>query len=533
MALQLTLVTLSWAVGVSALAVVAQIWRRGRLRDRWVLASLVGLTSLYAFGYGIELVGESVAWILATFTVQYLAIAFFPTLLLWLAAIHEGGAWARQRWWKVLAVGVSVATLLVVATNPLHDLFHANPVLDTSGPFTVIGFERGPAYLAFHVYAAVGVLVANLLFLRAWLSRSRSRRAQSAMLFFASLVPWLGNLVNQARVLPINVDVMPFSLFVTCVLAYIGVVRLGLADLAPIARDLVFERMGDAALVLDTEGRVIDQNVAAVRLLGQLTEPGAATLGPLLSDVQPELAEAATAVVATAGEEGGSLRDTLRDEPPEVSLRGRSYHVRAVELRDRRRQFRGRVLVLRDITRYVEMEAVLRSLATIDELTGIPNRRHFLELTARGLAQAKRHRRPVAMVIFDLDRFKLVNDTYGHQAGDALLRAIAHAAAAGVRTGDVIGRFGGEEFAVFLADADRAGAAAFAERLRAAIAGARVEWRGRTLRATASVGVVTVTGDAAPTLDQLIAAADRAQYGAKARGGDAVEVTHMAPAVGA
>jgi diguanylate cyclase (GGDEF)-like protein len=207
--------------------------------------------------------------------------------------------------------------------------------------------------------------------------------------------------------------------------------------------------------------------------------------------------------------------------------------VRAVELRDRRRQLHGRVLVLRDITRYVEMEAVLRSLATIDELTGIPNRRHFLELTARGLAQAKRHRRPVAMAIFDLDRFKLVNDTHGHQAGDALLRSIAHAAAATVRTGDVIGRFGGEEFAVFLPDTDHAGATAFGERLRAAIAAARVDWRGRTLRVTASVGVVTAPGIAAPTLDQLIAAADSAQYAAKARGGDAVEVAAWAPAVGA
>lgn len=533
MALQLTLVTLSWAVGVSALAVVAQIWRRGRLRDRWVLASLVGLTSLYAFGYGIELVGESVAWILATFTVQYLAIAFFPTLLLWLAAIHEGGAWARQRWWKVLAVGVSVATLLVVATNPLHDLFHANPVLDTSGPFALIAFERGPLYAVFHAYAALAVLAANLIFLRAWLAPWRSRRLQSATLFFASLVPWMGNLVNQARVMPINVDVMPFTLFVTCVLAYVGVVRLGLADLAPIARDLVFERMGDAAVVIDTEGRVIDQNNAAVRLLGRLAEPGTARPGALLETVHPELAEAATAAVAAAGEEGGSLRDTLRDEPPEVVLLGRSFHVRSVELRDRRRRPQGRVLVLRDITRYVEMESVLRSLATIDELTGIPNRRHFLELTARGLAQAKRHRRPVAMVIFDLDRFKLVNDTYGHQAGDALLRAIAHAAAAGARTGDVVGRFGGEEFAVFLPDADRAGAAAFAERLRASIAGARVAWRGRNLRVTASVGVVTAPGNASPTLDQLIAAADSAQYAAKARGGDAVEVAAWAPAVGA
>ena len=528
MALQLTLVTLLWAVGVSALVVLAQIWRRGQLARRPALSLMALGAALYAFGYAVELMGTTVAWVFATFHVQHLAIAASPTLLLWLAADYGTGGWRRARWWRWLSVGVSVATVVLVYTNPLHDLFHANPRMVTTGPFPLLAFDRGPAYWAFQAYAAAAVLTANAVFVRAWFRRS-ARPGQAATLLFASLVPWIGNLVNQSGVVPYAFDVMPFTLVVTSFFLYRGVVRQGLSDLAPIARDLVFDRMGDAAVVLDPEGRVIDQNQAAVRLLGRLADAAGPTPGELLRDRYPELAEAATATDADANaaaaadaEVVGSLRDTIRDEPPEVEFGERTYSVRWVELRGARRRPRGRVLVLRDITRYVQMEALLRSLATTDEVTAVPNRRHFLDLAARGLAHARRHRRAVALIVFDIDRFKDVNDTHGHQVGDAVLRRVAAASVSALRSSDVVGRFGGEEFAVFLPETEAAQATRVAERLRVAIAATVVDTRGRSVRVTASVGVASATGDGLPDLDTLIGWADHAQYAAKARGGDAV-----------
>ncbi len=527
MNVQLVLIGLLWVVGVSALVVLAQVWHRGQLLRHPALSLILAGSALYAFGYSVEISGDTVAWVFATYLVQYLPIAAAPTLLVWLAAGYANPGWLRRPTWRYVAVAVSVATYVVVATNPLHDLYHASPRMDLSGPFPVIRFERGPWYLGFHMYSAVVVLVANTVLLRSWRVAREPRRTQAFMLFVASTFPWLGSVLNLTEALPLAIDAMPFTLLATSVVLYRGVVRQGLADLAPIARSLVFERMGDAVIVLDPAGHVLDQNEAAVALLGRLTE--GSTPDPSLARWHPELA----AVIAATTEEphASSVRIdvTLRDEPSKVLLQGRSYGVRLVELRTETRRHLGRVVVMRDISRAVEMAAQLRALATTDELTGIPNRRHFIANAERDLLRARRSGRPFTLIVFDLDRFKAVNDRYGHHVGDDVLRGVAAAAMASVRAGDAVGRYGGEEFAICLPEADEATAAIVSERVRVAVAAVRVAVPGGNVHVSASLGRVTVAGPDVADLDGLLALADQAQYDAKALGGNRVVAFPSAP----
>lgn len=521
MELQLALVTLLLAVGMGAVVVLAQIVRRGLLGRRPALTMMLVAAALYACGYAVELSGDTVAWVLATFRVQHLAIAFAPTLVLCLAADYAPRSrlvGPAVRW---AAVIVSIATYAVVLTNPWHDLYHANPRMIVDGRFPTFAFDRGPWYWGFQAFSAAAVLVANRAFLAAWRSADGTRRIQARSLFFASVVPWLGSLVNLAGVVPMSIDVMPFTLAVTSLLLYQGVVRQGLADLAPIARDLVFERMGDAAVVLDPDGRVLDQNQAAVELLGPLVDQDGAAPA-VLAERHPELA----AVVAPPQQEVDatdvSVHTTLRDEPSVVTLGERTYSCRLVELREGRRRHLGRVLVLREISRFVELEEMLRELATTDELTGIPNRRHFMELAGRDVERARRTGRPFTVIVFDLDRFKRVNDVFGHQVGDAVLRTVAIHATVLLRGTDLVGRYGGEEFAICLPDTDEACASRVAERLRAGVAALAVPAGPASVQVTLSVGHCTMAGPHLPSLDTLLGYADRAQYEAKAKGGNRV-----------
>jgi diguanylate cyclase (GGDEF)-like protein/PAS domain S-box-containing protein len=525
MTLQLTLVALLWSVGIGALTVLAQIWRRGQLARRPALSLLVCASALYAFGYAVELVGDSVPWVLATFGVQHLAITFAPALLLWLAADFAPRGWPRRRVWLALAFAMSLVTLAIVYTNPLHALYHANPRMDGAGPFPMFAFDRGAWYWVFQAYAALAVLTANAVFLRAHLTAPEPLRTQARMLFYASAVPWLGSLVNLSGVVPLRLDVMPFTLVVTGVLLYRGVVRQRLGDVAPIARDLVFERMGDAVVVLDMAGHVLDQNGAAVAMLGHLTERYGETQ-VRLAERHPELAAVVAATEQELDPGDVSVHVTLRDEPSSVTLAGRTYSVRVVELREGADRQRARVLVMRDITRYVELEAMLRKLATTDELTGIGNRRHFLESAARDLERTRRSGRPLSLLMLDLDRFKRVNDLHGHLAGDAVLRAVGVALTADLRAGDIAGRYGGEEFAILLPETDETEAALVAERVRRDIANVVVSLPGASVRVTASIGSCTTWGADAPDLDTLLDCADAAQYRAKVLGGNAVVATH-------
>lgn len=522
MTLQLTLVVLLWAVGVAALGVWAHVWRRGQLARRPALWLAAWAVAIYAFGYGLEISGETVAWVRFAFTVQYLGIAAFPTLILWLAADYDRSGWLRGSAWRWVAVALSVATVVVVATNASHELFHVRTRLDTSGPFPMAVFDRGPWYWGFQLYTGLAILLANAVLLRAWRASGAHRRAQVRLLFFGSLIPWAGNLLNVAGVLPWPIDIMPFVLVVAVALLYLGVMRQGLAELAPVARDLVFEQQGDAALVLDLEGRVLDQNHAATRLLGPLSERHGADGGHMLADRYPDLAELIHVLPGELPGHEQTLYKTLRDEPPELKRDGRTYSVLTQSLAPGGRDPIGRVMVLRDITRYVHMEELLRTLATTDELTAIPNRRHFLDLADREVARARRHGRPLGMIVFDLDCFKNVNDTHGHHAGDAVLRAVAATAVAHVRSSDTVGRIGGEEFAVVLPEATMDDVAYVAERMREEIAALAVPIGATRVRISASVGGCSLGGGEIRDLGDLLMRADHAQYQAKGGGGNAV-----------
>jgi diguanylate cyclase (GGDEF)-like protein len=186
----------------------------------------------------------------------------------------------------------------------------------------------------------------------------------------------------------------------------------------------------------------------------------------------------------------------------------------------------SRRTVEESITQAAPVLANLRNLALsqtralTDGLTGLPNRRAVEDSLKRMAAYADRTRTSLGLVLFDLDHFKQINDLYGHEKGDEVLAAVGVALATHVRESDFGGRFGGEEFVALLPDTDRDGAAAIAERIRAAIA--QIEVTGVSRPITASFGVASTPEDASePTL--LMRAADRALYLAKSRGRNRVE----------
>ncbi len=173
--------------------------------------------------------------------------------------------------------------------------------------------------------------------------------------------------------------------------------------------------------------------------------------------------------------------------------------------------------------RIVTLVEQAQRLAMIDPLTALLNRRAFTDSLSRSLAAFERHGEPVSVMLLDVDHFKRANDSYGHEAGDAVLVGVARLLRDAARRSDFVGRWGGEEFVVGLPRAEGTGALAPAERVRAAIAGHRFALgAGVELTVTASIGVATARrGEPA---ERVVARADRAMYAAKSRGRNRCEV---------
>jgi len=175
-------------------------------------------------------------------------------------------------------------------------------------------------------------------------------------------------------------------------------------------------------------------------------------------------------------------------------------------------------------------KAELDELAVTDPLTGLKNVRYFQARLAEAWARNRRDGSPVGLAVIDLDRFKAVNDDYGHAVGDKVLEATACAIQAVCRRDETAARIGGEEFAVILPGADAETARAVGERIRQAIAARTVKVKGhKPLSVTASVGVASTRGGSVDSAEALYTAADRALYSSKQSGRDRTSIATPPP----
>ncbi len=173
------------------------------------------------------------------------------------------------------------------------------------------------------------------------------------------------------------------------------------------------------------------------------------------------------------------------------------------------------------MNRFLDQERKIdqfRELAAHDGLTGLINYQAFHELLEKELSRAKRYDKPLSLAIGDIDHFKRVNDTYGHLAGDHVLRVVAEHLEKGVRESDIIARYGGEEFAILITESPLEAALAAVERLREALSELQVDYEGQKLSVTMSFGVASLSPGQDITKNNLIKKADTALYKAK-RGG--------------
>ena len=290
--------------------------------------------------------------------------------------------------------------------------------------------------------------------------------------------------------------------------------RLALAE----ARHrMMSDGSGDAILHVDRDGTIVHASRAVTDLTGLTPEALVGHPGTDFMHTEDRAAVARThrQVIETGGAATIRYRYTHQRDGDErwLEVRTRAIHTGS--------EVSGVISTVRDVTQLAAQERAMAQEASTDPLTGLANRRYFLAkldaaLTTQGQGS-------IAVAMLDIDHFKRFNDRYGHAAGDAVLCAVARAADAALRAGDLIARLGGEEFAILLPGADDNDASIIAERVRSAIAAQVVIFAGEALRVTVSIGVV-VTGDGLADAATLLAAADARLYTAKNSGRNCVRL---------
>ena len=216
------------------------------------------------------------------------------------------------------------------------------------------------------------------------------------------------------------------------------------------------------------------------------------------------------------------LSEMLQEANQELGKLNYSYEQLVMELKQARDESSEYV------SKLIDANKKYRELAYRDELTGLYNNRYFQEVMDKELERARRYEHPLSLLFFDVDRFKEINDNYGHLAGDVVLRAVADQVRQLMRASDTVVRYGGDEFAIVMPETGKEGLGIFAERVRSGIEGITIPVDQEQLGVTISVGGATFKG-IDPAVDKMVilGAADKAIYRAKGSGRNRVHVVEV------
>ncbi len=443
---------------------------------------------------------------------QYIGIATVPVLWLAIALSYSGRHAFLSRWSALLWI-FPVMTVVMAITNEFHGLLWQRFELIPNAPGLLIDY--GPWFRVNLAWSYMAVLAGTLLICMR-IGLAPLYRMQLVAAVMAPLIVVAINLpfVTGGRYLPI--DPTPIGFVLAAALMLLAT-RRRLFSAAPVARRLTMDNISDGVIVIDNVGNIVDSNPVARDMLG---------------DKRIYIGKALPGMLAEKLKWPGSAQSdiTLAD--------GRCLNVRVSDVTTQSHARTGQVILLRDVTQErdgqrklmvaeEEMRALneqLRTIANTDDLTELANRRRLYDVLSQEWARSERYQRPLSIVLFDFDCFKEVNDHYGHQTGDEVLRQASRKLREVTRPADLPARHGGEEFALLLPETsleqaiDVAGKVhrALSELLYTDVSGARFS-------VTVSLGVAgREAQDASP--DAMVVRADRAMYLSKHTGRNGVSV---------
>jgi diguanylate cyclase (GGDEF)-like protein/PAS domain S-box-containing protein len=493
--------------------------------------------AFWTFGYAMLLTSTTVEW--KTFWLRVENLGIIPQSLFWfIFALQYSTQNKKAPVWLIAALSIAPALSLVcIFSNRWIHLYY--PLIErlypNGGPL-----KLGHGILYWIMFAQVYLLelAALILLLRRFIGYRNIYRRQMALLITAILFPWVANIYFQlAPRLPLPpalvtpLDVTPLSLALSAALISAAIFGLKLFDLIPIARYRVLEHIPQMVFVVDAEDRVLDINDTGQKWLGKSAEQ---LIGNLAADVFQKWSE----LISRYHSKVESREEVYIPGDPARTLEVAIFPIY------NRNKLEGRVFVAHDITNRIKLEDDLKrandalriQLAEIqvlrekleeqairDPLTGVYNRRFLSDSLDDELAQALKTSTPVSVVILDVDHFKKFNDTHGHKCGDIVLQTLAKFLVNDSRRGDIVCRYGGEEFIVVIPNSSLESAYECAERWRKNFAATLIEFNGQLLSTTFSAGVACFpihgsTGEA------ILHAADHALYQSKSKGRNQVNV---------
>lgn len=488
-----------------------------------LMIGLVIWSGAYAFLWASTTIGAQFFWM----CVMYVGVQIAPISFYVFVARVTQSDWLKYKHIAWLSV-FPVLLVLMLWTNNLHHFFFTETISYVKNGFFETNWVRGGGWWLSLTQAYFFILGGIIILAREINRASILFRSQLITILAGALLPWGLNIFTQFWFVETsNLDLTPVVFSISCLFFAYAIFMQGLFNFLPVARNLLVEKLRDGIIVFDSQFRLIDINPAAEKALNVNAKH-------------------------VLGKDGANVFPDWVDVAEQIKKTGREFHMNVKGLSDSDRRYdlnvspfeidksfeKGYLVILRDITHHwdtrtglqelnhdlasklgeiSELQVKLREQAIHDSLTGVYNRRFLDETLQTALKHAMEHDLHLSLVMMDIDNFKDVNDIYGHKAGDLILQQAVKQADSIIREGDLVCRYGGDEFVIILPNVSQKIAFQRAEQVRKKIEEMVVEYKMVKLRVTSSMGIATFP-EHGSTPDILLRAVDKAMYASKMAG---------------
>ncbi|KZZ83490.1 histidine kinase N-terminal 7TM domain-containing diguanylate cyclase [Bacillus sp. SJS] len=470
-------------------------------------------SAMFTYSYAFELSSPSLEQIKLWVNIEYLAILFIPVFLL-----HMCFEYAGQRvkpWMYYALLLIPVITIFMHNTNDLHHLYYRSMGLRSDISYPILKLEWGPFFYVHSIFLFICLMMSSIILLMQ-LPKSILRYQIQILLMVAGLImPIVANHFYLNGLSPEGIDLGPVSMSVSFLLHGAALLFFQMFNVAPIAREVAFESMKDGILILNNNGILVDFNERMRDTLPMLSNhPIGRPIQALLAG-NPELAYLIR-------------REQECDYKLVINGKTSHWHIRFSPVQNKRKVLVGQIITFADVTERVCLQEKLEHLASMDGLTQVYNRAFFMKNAQALLDSLIPSWRLISVIMFDIDYFKKVNDTYGHEAGDEVLTSVAGVVKGILGDKEIAGRYGGEEFIICIPDASLEDAYHLANTIREKVSECGIKAGDKEIRVTSSFGISSLQAMPGGSIKELVREADGALYAAKRNGRNCVEIFEQA-----
>lgn len=477
---------------------------RGRTRYAKVLGALSLSLQVYLLGYMVEINTDTLQDMLFWNQVQYLGIPFFPGLWLAVSMLYTDRGKYMRGFRSLFIFTIPLITFFMRLTNEWHHLYYSKIELQTIGDAELMFLSKGPWYLVQMVYVLITLILCTSFYYERYKRSKGNERIQFSLLLLASTMPYIALIMVTTNLGGIGIDYTALILPPCIILINLALTRYNFLEIRVLARERVFEDSASGLLILNRYNSIVDYNQSSLDYLKWLgIEFDEGKLEKVALD-SPPLFECIK-----------SEKETIFELTWEGAEKYLLCQVRGIENND---QDMGKLITFEDVTERKILEKQLVKMANIDELSGLNNRRSFRKLALNLYEEALIKEKPLSVLMMDLDYFKRINDSFGHQAGDHVIKTFSNLMIKTFESYGVSGRMGGEEFAVVLANTSKEEAMDLAEHFRKRVEEEVMLFDTTAIKVTVSIGISASSKDQVLNYDSLFSKADNGLYAAKSKG---------------